>query len=167
MELDQFKDVVTFLHKEEQAREEWVDTIPLEIRDVFFDNTYTNSQGLCNDKLIEACFGELAEDVRYFLSEDAIIGENNIFVEDRSYCVYDLETYFDYAEKELFNTKPNETDEVIELRRQLDVAVTLLDGAKVCVELFGGPSPAPSQVKWKKDWLVAQYSLLLDYLKDR
>jgi hypothetical protein len=95
--------MVTYLYTENKLRSAYIDTIPKDISDAFFDNLYTNSQGCCIDRLTEAVFGDLAEDVFWFIHECEDNNVNpNVSVEDRDYYINDLETYFEYAQKELF-----------------------------------------------------------------
>ena len=52
-----------------EARDNWLDTVPSDIRVAFVDNTYVNSMCSDFDALIEGYFGDTAEEVFYFLYE--------------------------------------------------------------------------------------------------
>lgn len=104
MTFDKFKELIAIIYNEKTRRDNYIDRIPREFSDLVVENIYSSSLGYLNDLLIDEIFGEFAEDVDYFLYETS--GDKtkpNIFIEDREYCVHDLESYFEYAKKELFN----------------------------------------------------------------
>lgn len=101
---EKFKEVVTRLVEADQFQTEYLNKIPDDIQSAIFDNEYANSKARTIDYLIETLFGEYAEDVMWFIWEangNNVNKVKNISFEDREYAVYDLESYFAYAEKEL------------------------------------------------------------------
>ena len=62
-------DVVKRLKTDEEEMSKYLDSIPSDIRDGFFDNFYANAQVLQRDYLVDVLFGVMAEDVQWFLYE--------------------------------------------------------------------------------------------------
>lgn len=61
--------LIRFLVNEHQKREEYLDSIPTDIRQSVFDNAYVTSIGRVNDALISKLFGEKAESIFWFMYE--------------------------------------------------------------------------------------------------
>ena len=98
MNYKEFEPIFTLIYKEYKKRDEFLDHIPASLRTSIFDNEYTNSLEIVNDKLIESIFSmEVAYDVNYFLYEwnvgFAII--NNI-----EYVINDFDDMLTYFKKE-------------------------------------------------------------------
>jgi len=53
----------------EEEMDQYIDTVPLDLRQVLFDNSYVNGMALQRDRLVEALFGDMAEDIFWFLCE--------------------------------------------------------------------------------------------------
>lgn len=99
MKFSKFKEVVTQIRNIEDAKDRYMDSIPTDIRDAFFDNEYTNNQGLMFDVVFNALFGEtLTEDVFWFLYEWK--PGYSVTVEDREYKIETIDEYFEYIKKE-------------------------------------------------------------------
>jgi hypothetical protein len=58
-----------FLNTEYRLRDQYIDTVPKELQEAVFDNTYINSALLCIDRLIESVYGEHSEAIFWFLHE--------------------------------------------------------------------------------------------------
>lgn len=102
MDFKQFKKLVSELYALDKEREAYIRSIPSDINAAFFDNTYTRTSGMQFDLVMQALFGDIYEDVCWFLYDCKFTGPNQIIVDKREYEIKSLEDYFDYAEKELF-----------------------------------------------------------------
>lgn len=98
---EQFKQAVTMLKVEHDARDKYIDQVPHDIQSAVFDNYYTNSLGIVADRLADMLFAEYADDVAWFLYECDYDRIARIEVEDRVYIIDSIETYFAYAEQEM------------------------------------------------------------------
>lgn len=97
MKFEQFKQLATLVIQEQFKRDEYLDKIPDDLKDSVFDNQYTNSLGWCHDRLAEAVFGELWEDVAYFLYERPILSNiGKVVVNDVTYEFSTIDEFFDY-----------------------------------------------------------------------
>ena len=97
MKFEQFKNLITLMIQEQVKQDEYLDKIPDDLKDSVFDNAYTNSLGRCNDKLAEAVFGELWEDVAFFLYERLIFDNVcKVVVNDVTYEFSTIDEFFDY-----------------------------------------------------------------------
>lgn len=100
---EQFKEYLTnFLAIREESLA-WEVRIPSDMTD-YFDNTYTNNLGKQLDMTMELMFGDYWADVHWFLYEMPYLsnnGDSNISVEGREYLITDLNSYLEYAKKEL------------------------------------------------------------------
>lgn len=90
---DVFRKIVK-LNKEST---EFLDSIPVEINEAFFDNPHSNAIGMINDLLIKAYFQEHAESIFWFLYEWKPFAE----VE---YCgvtekIKDIDHYIDWMQR--------------------------------------------------------------------
>jgi hypothetical protein len=66
----QFKTLIEQIVYENKLGSEWIQSIPSDIRDSFFDNVLVQSQSKVNDLLLRALFnGALIEEVNWFLYE--------------------------------------------------------------------------------------------------
>lgn len=106
MNFTKFKEIVTLMYNCRKERNAYTDSLPREFSDLIVMNKYSESLHWETDSLYELLLGDLSEDVYYFLYETpSDTTAPNIFVGDREYTVIDLESYFEYAEKELFNAE--------------------------------------------------------------
>lgn len=97
MKFEQFKELVTLMIQEQVKQDEYLDKIPDDLKDSVFDNQYTNSLGRCNDKLAEVAFGDLWEDVAYFLYERPILSNiGKVVVNDVTYEFSTIDEFCDY-----------------------------------------------------------------------
>lgn len=63
-----FKERLLRILSAKEAQDKYIDSIPSDIRDAIFDNTYSNEQGMLNDFLMKELFGDqLVEEVYWFL----------------------------------------------------------------------------------------------------
>lgn len=70
MKYSEFVEIVTILDKEKQIRDAWLCSVPRDINEAFFDNTYVNSLYKENTFLKEKLIPhELQFDVDWFLYE--------------------------------------------------------------------------------------------------
>ncbi len=83
----------------DKQQSSWIDSLPPEIRESFFDNTYTNSLRTQIDQLIEFIFGNWTDDVSYFLYENA---PHVIATEKGEYVINNVKEYVDYMVAEGF-----------------------------------------------------------------
>ncbi len=83
----------------EQKQTKWIDSVPMEIRDPFFDNTYTSGLRTQIDHLVDFVFDHWAEDVGYFLYESA---PHKITTQKKEYVINTVEEYVDYMVNEGF-----------------------------------------------------------------
>jgi histone H3/H4 len=106
MNYEQFERVVRRLYEEKRVQDQIVSEIPNYMYEVVADNPYTNSVAETKDFLQDELFGDMAEDVYWFLYE---CNErcDKIWAVEKEYTIKhdDIETYFDYARKELFGEK--------------------------------------------------------------
>lgn len=83
----------------EKKQSEWIDSVPMELRDPFFENTYTNSLRTQIDALVDFIFDHWSEDVGYFLYEPA---PHKITTQKKYYEINTVEEYVDYMVNEGF-----------------------------------------------------------------
>jgi len=57
------------LYAEQLRRDKWLDNVPSDINDVFFNNEYVDSLYSVNSLLMDEVFDEYAESVSWFLYE--------------------------------------------------------------------------------------------------
>lgn len=70
MNRNQFKPLLEELQQQYQRGDAWLDTIPGDINQVFFDNTFVDSLQKSNTALMKALFqGPLLQEVEWFLYE--------------------------------------------------------------------------------------------------
>jgi len=92
-------DLVRKLKDHETRMNQYLDSIPSDLNSVFFDNAYVNNLAMQRDALIEELFGDMAEDVYWFLYEfeagktpgphlQLADGTKYTFVTDESYYEY-------------------------------------------------------------------------------
>lgn len=81
----------------EEKQGAFIDSIPSEINNVFFDNTYTNSLQEQISLLLGFAFGELKEDVTYFLYENY---PQKVYVKvgdvEQEYVLNSVDDYINY-----------------------------------------------------------------------
>jgi hypothetical protein len=83
-------------------RDVYFATIPQDINAAFFDNTYVNLLYAQNDLLINALFGDMAEDVTWFLYEftpGKSPGPHCILADGTEYTYNTNEDYYKYLEE--------------------------------------------------------------------
>lgn len=76
----------------------WLNTIPTEIRESFYENPYVNSILMEHDTLLKFTLGDLCDDVFWFLYDWK--PGFHITVDDRQYIINDLNDYITYLETE-------------------------------------------------------------------
>jgi hypothetical protein len=78
---------------------QYLDSIPPDINSVFFDNAYVNNLAMQRDVLIEELFGDMAEDVFWFLYEfeaGKSPGPHLILADGIKYTFVTDESYYEY-----------------------------------------------------------------------
>ena len=94
MELEKFKSIVTHVVSSNQKMEAYLDSMPSDIRDSFFDNEYNNTQGILNDYLLDIILGEsLREWVSAVLYEN-LIGDK-VLLNGVEFPISSLSDFFD------------------------------------------------------------------------
>ena len=83
----------------EKKQEEWIDSLPGQLRESFFDNDYVNSLRMQIDALIAVVFENWTEDVGYFLYENA---PHEITTDKGVYHINTVKEYVDYLVAEGF-----------------------------------------------------------------
>jgi hypothetical protein len=102
--------VVRILKDYGTKQSEYLDTIPSDINQVFFDNTYVNLLQQQNDLLIDHLFGEFTEDVSWFLYEfeaGKSPGPHCRLADGTEYTYNTNEDYYEYLKELYENTKTN------------------------------------------------------------
>lgn len=92
-------DVVRKLKNYDDEKSKYIESIPSDISSAFFDNTYTNAQSMQVDCLMEALFGNMIEDVCWFLYEfkaGKSSGPHCILKDGTEYTFNTNEDYYDY-----------------------------------------------------------------------
>ena len=99
MKYKEFELIFTLIYKEYKKRDEFLDLIPASLRTSIFDNEYTNSLEIVNDKLLESIFSmEVAYDVNYFLYEWEV--GFTIINNDIEYLINDFDDMLAYFKSE-------------------------------------------------------------------
>lgn len=103
------RDLIVLAIDAAREAEAWIDSLPVEIRDAYFDNTYTNSYGRVMDAALKMALGqELYEDVMWWIydakSQIETAGQTVIEI-DRGiasvrYCLRCNQDYMEYLEAE-------------------------------------------------------------------
>lgn len=81
----------------------YMGTIPPDISSAFFDNTYVNSLFTQKELLINALFGDMAEDVSWFLFEfeaGKSPGPHCITKDGKEYFYHTDEDYYEYLKEQ-------------------------------------------------------------------
>lgn len=93
------KALLLLMEKENKKIDDWVDTIPSDIDIAFCDNTYVNSLVTINLALIKELFGDLYDDVYWFLYE---CNERcyEITVDGKVYNIHSVDDYINYLVSE-------------------------------------------------------------------
>lgn len=84
------------LNKEQDV---WIEKLPIEISNAFFDNPYNTAKGMQIDTLIEFIFGKYSEDVSYFLYESS---PHRIKTNKQEYVINNVTEYVNYMVSEGF-----------------------------------------------------------------
>lgn len=101
MDFDTFKEELTKLYKYNQVSNGWLDKLPTEVSDAFFDNPHVDALLQSRDSLIRLAFGDLAEEVFWVLDEFVPGEYHRSIVGNKEYDVISLEDYFESV-KSLF-----------------------------------------------------------------
>jgi hypothetical protein len=101
---EEFKEFLTQFLAIRREQRVWEDRLPEDLGSLF-DNTYVNGLGNQLDLAHSYLFGMYYDDVSWFLYEMPNLntpdGETNLEIKDRKYRIVDLESYLDYAKKEI------------------------------------------------------------------
>lgn len=92
-------DVVRKLKYLDNEMDAYMKTIPNDIAIAFMDNTYVNNLYTQKEVLINALFGDMAEDVSWFLFEfqaGKSLGPHLITEEGKEYFYHTDEDYYEY-----------------------------------------------------------------------
>jgi hypothetical protein len=95
-------DVVRKLKDWDTEQEEYLKSIPSDIKSVFFENQYTNLLSMQKDLLIDQLFGDMAEDVFWFLYEfeaGKSPGPHCILADGTEYVYNTNEDYYAYLKE--------------------------------------------------------------------
>lgn len=93
------KELKKFLVKYRNSREDgqaWLDGIPRDISTAFFDNTLIQSLEYNNTLLMKALFGDLYEDISWFLDEWTPERGKFTMPDEKSYDIQDVDDYIFY-----------------------------------------------------------------------
>lgn len=99
MKASKVQELLSKLVQLEKEQSDWIDKLPVEIRESFFDNGYCNALRTQIDNLVSFIFDTWAEDVSYFLYEPA---PHKITTEKGEYVINTVEEYVDYMVAERF-----------------------------------------------------------------
>ena len=102
MSAKKVQELITNMVELEKKQSQWIDSLPMELREAFFDNQYTNNLRFQIDKLINFIFGDWTEDVGYFLYESA---PHHITTNKKEYVINNVKEYVDYMVNEGFVTE--------------------------------------------------------------
>lgn len=86
-----------------QRQDEYLATLPQEFQQVVFDNTYANQASHQQDVLLKALFGDLYEDVLWFLYEftpGKTAGPHVVTQDGTGYIFLTDEDYYTYLEQQ-------------------------------------------------------------------
>lgn len=107
---EQFKEYLTEFVKLKNEKDSWLDKLPEDFISIY-DNNYTNGLGLQLDLTMQLLLGDAYEDVCWFIYDCLDIknvksypdteDKPNVIVNNVEYYIHDLESYLNYAEKEL------------------------------------------------------------------
>ncbi len=87
--------VVNRLYELEQERDKYLESLPADIRDSFFDNEYTNIMGMQYDIVLQALFGPvMVEDVYWFLLEWK--PGYSVTVDGKEYTIQNVDQFIAY-----------------------------------------------------------------------
>lgn len=62
-------ETLKFIRDQQLIQDRWLDSLPREISEAFFDNPHVDSLHRVNERLMREVFGEAFEDAMYFLYE--------------------------------------------------------------------------------------------------
>ena len=94
-------DVVRKLKELDNQGDKYLQSIPSDINSVFFDNTYVNALQMQKDMLINLVFGDMTDDVSWFLYEfeaGKSPGPHCITADGTEYFYHTDEDYYKYLE---------------------------------------------------------------------
>lgn len=91
------------MHTLELTKEQYINSIPKDISAAIFDNTYQENTTKQFELLFGHVFGDMANDVFWFLYECKPSRCNTIISNGTEYIVKSLDDYLLYAKQEMFN----------------------------------------------------------------
>ena len=103
------RDLIVLAIDQARVAEAWIDTLPVDIRDAYFDNTFTNAYGKVMDAALKLALGvDLYEDVMWWIydakSQVEKDGQTVIEIErgvaSVRYCLRCNQDYMEYLEAE-------------------------------------------------------------------
>lgn len=105
MNRNQFKPLLEELQHQYQRGDAWLDTIPGDINQVFFDNTFVDSLQKSNTTLMKALFDKtLLQEVEWFLYEWQADKPKELrtitFPDGSTYVINDLNDFVEYLIKD-------------------------------------------------------------------
>lgn len=99
-----FKNTFIEIITQKTLRDKYLESIPRDIEEAFFDNAYANSLACVNDVLVRALFDEASEDVIWAIWECKFKGEEIIVPSNielpRVYKISSVDDYLEYVKKE-------------------------------------------------------------------
>lgn len=96
---EQLISIVRKLKDWDTEQEQYIETVPPDIRSIFFDNQYINLLCMQKDALINQLFGDMADDVMWFLYEfeaGKSAGPHCILADGTQYVYNTNEDYYRY-----------------------------------------------------------------------
>ena len=99
VKLSKFKEVVSGLVELHQKNEEYLQSVPSDLREGVFDNEYTNNQGRQFDLVFKALFGNTFVEEVYWFLYDWKPGYH-IEINGKEYRINNIDDYFKYIEEE-------------------------------------------------------------------
>jgi hypothetical protein len=96
-------DIVAKLKEYDIEQVAYLDSLPVDISSAFFDNKYTNALSAQRDLLIKALFGDMSEDIEWFLYEfeaGKSPGPHCILANGKAYTFKTNEDYYNYLEEQ-------------------------------------------------------------------
>lgn len=106
---DEFEEIVREYYELNCNNDTYIDSVPYDIRQFIFDNTYNINNQKKSDMLLEKLFGvDLYEAFMWFLydaplknKEDG--GSPNATVDGREYYIHNIDTFVNYVNIEYFS----------------------------------------------------------------
>lgn len=96
MKAAELREFLVEYRKTQTKGQEWLDTVPRDINSAFYDNPFVESFYANNELLMRAAFGELYEDIYWFLEEwHPSIGKITM-PDETSYDIQNVDDYILY-----------------------------------------------------------------------